>query len=175
MPHASVAALSLCVAGLCLTACTSPLPADSVQPGKALQAQMPAPVRSSVPGVATTGALPPMPSPGYPSVRPLAVVHEVYAFAAQHPEVLQHVPCFCGCQQLGHGANHDCFIRSRDAQGNVTWDDHGYGCTICIDVARDAMQMFAAGASVPAIRAAIDQKWGAQFPSATPTPHPEHQ
>ena len=43
---------------------------------------------------------------------------------------------------------------------------------MCIDVARDAMQMYASGASVRDIRAANEKKWGARFPNHTPTPKP---
>ena len=120
---------------------------------------------------APAGALPPIPFEG-PLARPLPVVQAVYEFAARHPDVLQYMPCYCGCDRAGHRGNHDCFVRSRDASGRVTWDAHGAECTICIDVARDAMLMFNSGASVTQIRAAIDQKWGSRFPSHTPTPLP---
>jgi hypothetical protein len=118
------------------------------------------------------GALPPLPYEGYPSPRPMPVTQAAYEFAARHPEVLHYMPCYCGCERGGHGANHDCFVRSRDASGKVTWDSHGYGCAICIDVAYSAMQMFNSGASVTQIRAAIDQKYGTRYPTATPTPKP---
>jgi hypothetical protein len=39
-------------------------------------------------------------------------------------------------------------------------------------VARDAMQLFNSGASVSAIRAAIDAKYASRFPTTTPTPKP---
>ena len=118
------------------------------------------------------GPLPPVPYEGYPSPRPMAVVQAAYEFAARHPEVLHYVPCYCGCERGGHNGNHDCFVRSRDANGKVTWDSHGYGCAICIDVAYSAMQMFNSGASVAQIRTAIDQKYASRYPSATPTPKP---
>jgi hypothetical protein len=52
----------------------------------------------------------------------------IYDFAAQHPEVLKFVPCYCGCESSGHPHNESCFVKSRDAQGNVReWDTHGYG------------------------------------------------
>lgn len=120
---------------------------------------------------APPGALPPMPLSGY-LARPREIVAAVYEFAARHPEVLQYVPCYCGCEQLGHGGNHDCFVRSRDANGRVQWNDHGTHCTVCIDVARDAMMMFNSGVAVTQIRAAIDQKWGARASTQTPTPAP---
>lgn len=121
---------------------------------------------------APAGELPPLPVPGFPPARPMQIVHEVYEFAARHPEVLHYVPCFCGCERDGHGGNHDCFVRSRDSQGRVTWDAHGYGCQVCIDVAHDAMLMYNSGASVSAIRASIDKKFGARFHTHTPTPEP---
>ncbi len=122
---------------------------------------------------APAGALPPLPTVSYAPARPMAVVKQVYEFAARHPEVLQHVPCYCGCERVGHKGNHDCFVKSRAANGRITeWDTHGIGCTICIDVARDAMTLFENGASVSAIRTAIDAKYAPHFPSATPTPRP---
>lgn len=120
---------------------------------------------------APAGPLPPMPLGG-PRARPRDIVAAVYEFAARHPEVLQYVPCYCGCEQLGHGANHDCFVSARDANGRVQWNDHGTHCTVCIDVARDAMLMFNSGASPAQIRAAIDQKWGSRAFTQTPTPRP---
>jgi len=120
-----------------------------------------------------TGPLPALPRVSFEPPRSMAVVQQVYEFAARHPEVLQYVPCYCGCERVGHTANHSCFIKSRAADGRVTeWDTHGIGCTICIDVAREAMGLFNSGSKPAAIRAAIDTKYGSQFPSSTPTPRP---
>ena len=92
---------------------------------------------------------------------------------ARHPEVLQYIPCYCGCERNGHNGNHDCFVKSRAANGRVTeWETHGMGCAICLDVGRDAMTLFNSGNSVTQIRAAIDKKYGTYFPSSTPTPKP---
>ncbi len=43
---------------------------------------------------------------------------------------------------------------------------------MCIDIARDAMQMYSGGASVRDIRAATEKKWGSQFPTTMHTPMP---
>lgn len=103
----------------------------------------------------------------------MEVVRQVYEFAARHPEVLQYVPCYCGCEREGHGGNHDCFVKTRTANGTVTaWDTHGIGCAICLDVGRDAMMLFNSGASVRQIRVAIEGKYASHFPSSTPTPRP---
>jgi hypothetical protein len=134
----------------------------------------PAAARDVIPMKPHTGALPPLPRVSFEPPRPMPVVQQVYEFAARHPEVLQFVPCYCGCERSGHNGNHDCFVKSRAADGRVTaFDAHGIGCTICIDVARDAMVLFGSGATPAAIRAAIDTKYGGRFPSSTPTPRPQ--
>jgi len=70
--------------------------------------------------------LPPMPFGPSPPARPPDVVRAVYTFAAEHPEVLGYVPCYCGCERSGHRGNDDCFVTSRSANGDVrSWEPHG--------------------------------------------------
>ena len=45
--------------------------------------------------------------------RPPEVIRATYKFAAEHPEVLNYVPCFCGCDKSGHRSSEDCFVKSR--------------------------------------------------------------
>ena len=116
--------------------------------------------------------MPPLPVVQFASARPAPITRAAYEFAARHPEVLKHVPCFCGCERNGHGNNEDCFVARRKADGSPEWNPHGIGCGICIDVAVAARQMHASGASVADIRRAIDQKYKADYPTSTPTPHP---
>ena len=117
--------------------------------------------------------LPPLPFQAYAPPRPMDTVREVYRFAAEHPEVLSYVPCFCGCERGGHRGNDDCFVKTRNAQGDVTeWEPHGLDCAVCIDVANEAMQMHRSGASLTSIRAAIEKKWTRPGAGHTPTPMP---
>jgi hypothetical protein len=115
-------------------------PTTAAVPGAARQAAAPPPVvsadqrpapsapRASEPDpVPTRGPLPPLPFADFAPPRPVEVVHAVYEFAARHPEVMRYVPCFCGCERNGHQDNEDCFVKSRDSRGNVTWDVHGMG------------------------------------------------
>ena len=73
------------------------------------------------------GPLPPVPAVSFVRPRPPDVVKATYEFAGRRPDVLQYVPCFCGCERSGHVGNDTCFVRSRDASGKPTWDLHGMG------------------------------------------------
>ncbi len=48
-------------------------------------------------------------------------VLEAYVFAAKHPEVLEFMPCYCGCEapQIAHESNYDCFVDIIDRSGRV--------------------------------------------------------
>jgi hypothetical protein len=118
--------------------------------------------------------LPPLPfGPRDPLPRPTQVVAQVFQFAAEHPEVLAYVPCFCGCDHMGHKGNDDCFVKSRAANGDVLqWEPHGTECQVCIDVGQMSMQMYSSGASVRDIRTAVEKKYAGQYQNHTPTPQP---
>jgi hypothetical protein len=119
---------------------------------------------------------PPLQLPAYPLPRSPEIITATYKFAAEHPEVLSYVPCFCGCERSGHRGNEDCFVQKRGPNGDVTeWTEHGMECTVCLDVAQQAMQMHASGASVRDIRAAVEKRWASQSAQShthTPTPEP---
>lgn len=140
---------------------------------QAPKSQAPSPKAPSGP-VRTRVSTPPLPTVGYAPVRPMDIIRATYDFAAQHPEILRYVPCYCGCGSQGHKANESCFVARRDAKGNVLeWDEHGFGCTICVDVARESMQLYNSGADVVAIRAAIERRWApGNADGRTPTPAP---
>lgn len=140
--------------------------------GAVLLARQAAPARPAA-GPAAAKKTPPLNMTGYALARPQGITRAVYEFVAQHPEVSRFVPCYCGCEADGHRSNEACFVGARDAAGNVTqWDTHGFGCAICVDVARESMQLYNSGADVQSIRAAIERKWTPQSHSKTPTPLP---
>lgn len=119
--------------------------------------------------------LPPLPFIPNGMPRTTEVINEVYEFAARNPDILEFVPCFCGCESAGHQANAHCFVESRNSDGTVrTWENHGMGCAVCIDVARDSMQLHASGASVKDVRTSIETKYASRFPRMTPTPEPSN-
>jgi hypothetical protein len=117
--------------------------------------------------------LPLLPMNVVTAVRPLAIMKATYEFAARHPEVMHYVPCFCGCGRAGHKDNHDCFVSARSADGKVqAWEQHATVCEVCVDVATTAWQMYGTGASVSAIRDAIDKKYADRASGSTMTPMP---
>ncbi len=77
-------------------------------------------------GPHTQARLPPLPFSVTPMVRPPDAVNAAYRFAAEHPEILSYVPCYCGCERMGHHGNDDCFVTARAPNGDVTeWEPHG--------------------------------------------------
>ena len=117
--------------------------------------------------------LPPLEFPKYAPTRPPEVSRAAYRFAAEHPEILSYVPCFCGCERSGHRGNADCFVRARDVNGDVIeWDPHGMECAVCLDVATRSAQLHGSGTSVRDIRAAIEREWTPRATNHTHTPAP---
>jgi hypothetical protein len=51
-------------------------------------------------------------------------VEDAYRFAAAHPDVLQYIPCFCGCGNIGHRHNGDCYVQDRLEDGRITFTSH---------------------------------------------------
>lgn len=54
-------------------------------------------------------------------------IQETYMMAAEHPDVLEAVPCYCNCyESAGHMSNRSCFIKELGPNQEVLqWDSHG--------------------------------------------------
>ena len=116
---------------------------------------------------------PPLEIPPYQMPRPNDVIRATYKFAAEHPEVLSYMPCYCSCEMMGHKSNADCFVKTRAANGDVTaWQDHGMVCPMCLGVGEWAMRQHASGKSVQEIRASVEERYGKITEFRTPTPNP---
>ncbi|OGO63942.1 MAG: hypothetical protein A2Z45_04165 [Chloroflexi bacterium RBG_19FT_COMBO_55_16] len=95
-------------------------------------------------------------------------VQQAYQFAVANPEVLQQLPCYCGCGAVGHKSNYACYLSGVDESGAVTFDAHALGCSICVDITQDAMRLLDQGKSVPEIRAYVDDTYAKFGPSNMP-------
>ncbi len=56
---------------------------------------------------------------------------------------------------MGHTSNLSCYIKERKADGQIVFEDHALGCSLCVDISQDVMRMTGEGKSPQDIRAAI--------------------
>jgi hypothetical protein len=124
----TVRMIAIVCAVACLAACGGSPPVSSAAAPAQQATPSSAPVADTADVNGMPAGLPPLPTVPFPAALPMPVVRAVYTFAAEHPEVLRKVPCFCGCESRGHRHNDDCFVAGRDAAGRVTaWEPHGLG------------------------------------------------
>jgi hypothetical protein len=95
-------------------------------------------------------------------------VSEAYRFAAANPDALKNVPCYCGCGSAGHTSNLSCYVKEVKPSGEIVFDQHALGCSICVDITQDVMKMTRDGKSPKEIRAAIDKTYSQYGPSNMP-------
>jgi hypothetical protein len=90
-------------------------------------------------------------------------VQQAYQFAHSNPETLKHIPCYCGCGAMGHDSNYACYVN--EANGDLAFDNHALGCSICVDITIDVMRMMDDGQEFNVIQTYIDNKYSAFGPS----------
>ena len=103
-------------------------------------------------------------------------VQEAYQFNVANPEIMKEIPCYCGCGNIGHTSNYDCYVSGVDDAGNpstgsgqaITFDNHALGCSICVDITQDVMRMLKDGKSPGEARAFIDATYSKYGPSNIP-------
>ncbi len=95
---------------------------------------------------------------------------EMYEWSKISPgkELLQQVPCYCGCKHDGHKNAYNCFWTD---EGN--FDAHSATCSVCLDIALKTKKMYDEGSDVCTIRKAIDKFYEPNKALATDTPMPE--
>jgi len=96
------------------------------------------------------------------------LVQQAYQFAAANPDVLKHIPCYCGCDDIGHTSNYACYVKGVDQNGTITYDAHALGCSICVDITQDVMRLLKQGKPVLEIKSYIDQTFSPYGPSNMP-------
>ncbi|HTG67939.1 MAG TPA: PCYCGC motif-containing (lipo)protein [Candidatus Udaeobacter sp.] len=97
----------------------------------------------------------------------------VYQIAGQATDLLQWIPCYCGCgESAGHKSNLNCFIKEVNEDGTVVWDDHGTRCGVCLEIAVTAAKMKSEGKSDKEIRNFIDATYKEGYADPTDTPMP---
>ncbi len=94
-------------------------------------------------------------------------VQQAYQFNIANPDIMQEIPCYCGCGAVGHHSNFNCYAKI-DANEKLTFDGHALGCSICVDITLDTMRLLKQGQDIPAIQAYVDQKYSRYGPPTTP-------
>ena len=61
---------------------------------------------------------------------------EAYIFAIENPDILEKYPCYCGCENMGHRNNKDCYY---DENGNL--EEHATLCGGCVGTTLDIKRM----------------------------------
>lgn len=98
-------------------------------------------------------------------------VQEAYHYAMTHPDEVAKYPCYCGCGNMGHKSNLDCYVDEIQDDGTVIFDDHAAGCGLCVDITQDVIRLKDKGWSSPDIRAYVDAQYSS-FGPGTDTPLP---
>ncbi len=111
--------------------------------------------------------------PAYIRSSPFAV-QEAYAYAIERPDMLQYIPCYCGCgTHSGHTSIHDCFVKYvHITGGGVAFDDHGANCDMCVDIIREAKKRTGEGQTVQQIRQYVVDRYGNTGPATNTPPIP---
>ncbi len=92
-------------------------------------------------------------------------VQQAYQFAVANPDAVKNVPCFCGCGSVGHTSNYSCYVKEAKSSGEVVFDQHALGCSICVDITQEVMKLTGEGKDAKQIRASIDQTFSQYGPS----------
>ena len=95
-------------------------------------------------------------------------VQEAYQFNVANPDIMQDIPCYCGCGDIGHTSNYDCYVSSVDANGTIAYENHALGCSICVDITQDVMRMLRDGKTPQDARAYVDATYSKYGPSNIP-------
>lgn len=95
-------------------------------------------------------------------------VQKAYRFAAANPDVMKTIPCYCGCDSLGHTSNFDCYVSNVDEYGRITFEEHGLACSTCVDITEDVMNLLRDGKGPEEARAYVETTYGKLAPPSTP-------
>lgn len=83
------------------------------------------------------------------------MIKEAYLFAQEHPDLLRQMPCYCGCSNIGHKNNYECYF---DDAGNFI--EHASLCGGCTGITLDVKRMYGEGKSIEEMHTFIDEKYG---------------
>lgn len=91
-------------------------------------------------------------------------VAESYIFAAQNPDKVIYLACYCGCADmqhsdklLSHKSLKDCYIKP-----DGSYEPHASECKLCNDITLEARDLLMTGYSLKDVRKKIDDKYSSR-------------
>ncbi|MCL7412755.1 MAG: PCYCGC domain-containing protein [ANME-2 cluster archaeon] len=90
--------------------------------------------------------------PGFAYSTPLSL--KAYEYTTLNPEIIDQVPCYCGCGGMGHMSLKNCYIWD-----DGEYDNHASQCDICVGEVIKVKKMYEDGLSLEEIRAKIDVEY----------------
>ncbi|WP_080781570.1 PCYCGC motif-containing (lipo)protein [Priestia megaterium] len=92
-----------------------------------------------------------------------------YSSAAPNKELLENVPCYCGCGEAEvHKSNYDCFIHENKKDGKAVRDNHRTKCGGCLEIATQSTFDLRSSKLIKQIRQSIDEKYKNSYAKPTP-------
>jgi len=82
-------------------------------------------------------------------------------------ELLEQIPCYCGCKNVDHRHVRDCFWKD-----NGSYDKHGLSCLICVHITVKTKLLSEKGEKICDIRKEIDLFYSSIKDLGTLTPMP---
>ncbi|MCZ7396558.1 MAG: PCYCGC motif-containing (lipo)protein [Candidatus Methanoperedens sp.] len=109
--------------------------------------------------------------PSFAYTNPITL--KAYQYATEHPEILEQIPCYCGCGSHGSEASdykphrflRDCYINDK-----WQYDEHASFCDVCVGEATKVQEYLAEGKTLMEARALIDQEYSKIGAMMTNTP-----
>lgn len=83
----------------------------------------------------------------------------LYRFVGSHLDLMRQLPCFCGCDELGHGSAADCFVERSNDPSRAAWNVHAAGCGMCLAIARDAMRLQGQNVTIVKIQRHVEARY----------------
>ena len=51
-------------------------------------------------------------------------IQRLYRYAVERGDDLRYMPCYCGCGDVGHKSNRDCYVKAVNPDGTLTFTSH---------------------------------------------------
>jgi hypothetical protein len=119
-------------------------------------------------GGGSDGSLAAVQGPQFPDfVYNTQTSEDAYRLAVDNRQLFSQMPCYCGCSRLDmpHQDLDQCFFA---ADGG--FDQHAAYCTICADIAVDAVRWQSEGKTTTEVRRLVDEKFGEVGPGTNTPP-----